>query len=479
MRTRFTPTALAVACASVILGTLPALTQELPKERADVARPGGTIPNAPKLALVKIAEGLHDPVGVASAHDGTGRLFVAERVGRVMIVDKSGKLLPTPFIDLTKINPLGNEVQTGFVEQGLWSVAFDPKFKENGHVYLHYSSLPFNGAGVVLRVTVDKASPDVVTADQIVKTAKVIMQIEQPYYNHNGGMIQFGPDGYLYISRGDGGWEGDPLNAGQDISVYWGKILRINVNVPDDDIPYLVPKDNPFYAASKKRLMFLFGVSEKDFSNIKTRAKPEIWAYGLRNPYQFHFDPKSGDLFIADVGQNHLEEIDWQPHSSKGGENYGWALNMGTNCFPMTGPNDVCPQVGVLPVAEYPHEQAYPDAPKNAKGSGCSVIGLGVANYGGLDKTYLAGDWCSGRLFGTAWDASAKKWQLHEFAQTQLQFTSGNIDEDGTVVATNCYCFYTADQGPMANPTGALWRILPADKVPAGAEVAREVKSKG
>jgi glucose/arabinose dehydrogenase len=457
---------------------LPIAAQELPKVRADVAHPGGTIAGAPKLALVKIADGFHDPVGVASAHDGTGRLFVVERVGRVIVVDKSGKVQPTPFIDLTKINPLGNEVQTGFVEQGLWSVAFDPKFKENGYVYLHYSSLPFNGAGVVLRVTVDKSSPDVVTADQIVKTAKVIMQIEQPYYNHNGGMIQFGPDGYLYISRGDGGWEGDPLNAGQDIGVYWGKILRINVNVPDDDIPYLVPKDNPFYAATKKRLMFLFGVSEEDFSHIKTRAKPEIWAYGLRNPYQFHFDPKSGDLFIADVGQNHWEEIDWQPHNSKGGENYGWALNMGTHCFPMTGQNDVCPQVGVLPIAEYPHEQAYPDAPKVSKGSGCSVIGLGVANYGGLTKTYLAGDWCSGRLFGVAWDSSAKKWQLQEFAQTQLQFTSGNNDEDGTVVATNCYCFYTADQGPLANPPGALWRILPADKVPAGAEVAREVKAK-
>lgn len=118
------------------------VAQELPTERVDVAHPGGTIPGAPKLALVKVADGFHDPVGAAAANDGTGRIFVVERVGRVMIVGKDGKVLPDPFIDLTKINPLGNEVQTGFVEQGLYSIAFDPKFKENGYVYLHYTSLP-------------------------------------------------------------------------------------------------------------------------------------------------------------------------------------------------------------------------------------------------------------------------------------------------------------------------------------------------
>ena len=439
-----------IAVAAIGIGwTAPASAQTVPTERADVALPGGSIPGAPKLALVKVADGFHDPVGVTAAHDGTGRIFVVERVGRVRIVDKDGKVLPDPFLDLTKINPLGNEVQTGFVEQGLFSIAFDPDFKTNGYVYLHYTSLPFNGDSVILRVTVDKSSPNMISADQIINTAKIIMQLPHPFYNHNGGMIAFGPDGDLYIGQGDGGWEGDPLNAGQDIHTWLGKILRINVHVPDDDIPYLVPKDNPYYAAVKKRLMFLFGVSEKDFANHKVDAKPEIWAYGLRNPYQFQFDPKSGDLFIGEVGQNHWEEIDWQPKSSKGGENYGWSFNMGTHCFPITGPDDKCPQVGVLPVAEYPHPEAYPGATSSGKSTGCAVIGLGVANYGGLKETYLAGDWCSGRLWGVGWDDTKQKWQMQELMQVPLQFTSGNVDDDGYVLATNCYCFYTSDKGPL------------------------------
>ena len=192
---------IAAAITAICFGTFSANAQTVPSSRDQVAYPGGHLPGNPKVALVKIADGLHDPVGVASAFDGSGRIFVVERVGRIRIVTKDGKLLDQPFLDLTKINPLGNEVQTGFVEQGLWSVAFDPDFKKNGYFYVHYSSLPFNGAGIVLRVTVDPKSPDVVSAEQVVKTGKVVMNISQPYYNHNGGMIQFGPDGYLYISR--------------------------------------------------------------------------------------------------------------------------------------------------------------------------------------------------------------------------------------------------------------------------------------
>ena len=412
----------AAALAAVCLTVSTAGAQTVPKSRDEVAYPGGHLPGNPKVALVKIADGLHDPVGVASAFDGSGRIFVVERVGRIRIVTKDGKLLDQPFLDLTKINPLGNEVQTGFVEQGLWSVAFDPDFKKNGYFYVHYSSLPFNGAGIVLRVSVDLKSPDVVSAEQVVKTGKVIMNIPQPYYNHDGGMIQFGPDGYLYISRGDGGWEGDPLNAGQDIHVLWGKILRINVHVPDDSIRYLVPNDNPFAQAAANRLMFLFGVTEEQFSHIKIGAKPEIWAYGVRNPYQFHFDKKTGDLFIADVGQNHWENVFWQPHGSKGGENYGWAINAGAHCFPTTGANTTCPQVGVLPIANYPHETRYPGAPKETSGFGCAVIGLGVAHYAGLDGAYLAGDWCTGRLWA------------HGLGQGRQQVAAARVDADAAPV---------------------------------------------
>jgi glucose/arabinose dehydrogenase len=451
----------------LLLGAMPCFAQQVPKERSEVASSGGQLTGVSKVSLVKVADGFNDPVGVASAFDGTGRLFVVERVGKVKIVTKDGKVLDPPFIDLTTINPLGNDVQTGFVEQGLWSVAFHPKFKDNGYVYLHYSSLPFNGASVILRVTVDPKTPDVVSADQINKTGKVVMNMPQPYYNHNGGGMQFGPDGYLYIGKGDGGWEGDPLDAGQRLDTTMGKILRINVDTPDDSVPYLVPKDNPFASAATPRLMSLFGISELQFSKIRMISRPEIWAYGVRNPWQIHFNKKTGDLFIADVGQNHWENVFWQPHDSKGGENYGWKFNAGRHCFPIVAKDQECPQVGVLPVADYPHNPAYPGGPDVEKGSGCSVIGLGV----NPDGNYLVGDWCSGRMWGIGWDG--KKWQMQELLQSQLQFTSGNTDEDGSVLATNCYCFYTADKGPTNNPLGALWRVTPTDQVPKGAEVAK------
>lgn len=459
----------------------PAQAQTAPPSADQVARPGGKL-DLPNLALVKVAEGFNDPTGVASANDGSGRLFVLERVGRVRVVNKDGSVQKEPFIDLTRINPLGNDVQTGFVEQGLYSIAFDPKFKENGHVFLHYASLPFNGDGVIVRVTVDKANPSSISAEQINKSAKVILRIEQPYYNHNGGQLAFGPkDGYLYIGSGDGGWEGDPLQAGQDLSTKLGKILRIDVNVADDfPMPYRIPRDNPFASASNERLMQLFGVTEEQFAQIRTKSAPEIWAYGLRNPYSFGFDPDTGDLFIADVGQNHWEEINFQPGASKGGENYGWAKMEGSFCHPMTGKLEQqsgrfqtqkdCVQVGVLPAAEYPHETPYPEASALKTGFGCSVQGMGVATFNGR-KTYLSGDWCSGRLWGLSWDGG--KWAFAETLQTDLQFTGGTRAEDGQVYAVNCNCFYTADRGATANPPGALWRVVPADQVASGAETAR------
>jgi hypothetical protein len=337
--------------------------------------------------------------------------------------------------------------------------------------------LPFNGDGMIVRFTVDPDAPDFLTPERANETAKVIMRIDQPWYNHNGGTIAFGPDGYLYIGSGDGGWEGDPLQAGKDLSTWLGKILRIDVDVPEDaDQPYAIPDDNPFADAARERLMVLFGISEEEFAEIRTRAKPKIWAYGVRNPYTFHFDRETGDLFIADVGQNHWEEIDYQPADSAGGEYYGWPDLMGTKCHPLLGPPEEqdCPIVGVLPAAEYPHEIPYPGAEPLEDGTGCSVQGLGVARYGGMDGVYLAGDWCSGRVFGLGWDG--QRWQLEELLQTALQFTAGGYDEDGNVLAVNCVCFYLADQGPLANPPGALWRVVPADQVPEGAEVARTVQ---
>ncbi len=446
----------------------------VPATVAEVAKPGGKLPGSPKIALVQVATGFLDPTNAANANDGSGRIFVVERLGRIRIVEKNGTVRKEPFLDLTNFNPLGSDVQTGFVEQGLYSVAFHPKFKTNGYFYVHYASLPFNGDGVIVRFQVDKASPNHLTPERTRQTAKVLMRIEQPYYNHNGGQIEFGPDGYLYIASGDGGWEGDPLEAGQNLDTLLAKILRIDVNTEDNDkIPYKIPPTNPLYGANSERLMSLFGITELQFSKIKTKSRPEIWAWGVRNPYEFSFDRKTGDLFIADVGQNHWEEIIYQPRSSKGGENYGWPKLNGTKCFPMTGPDDKCAQVGVLPAGEYPHEVPYPGAAPLKDGWGCSIEGLGVANYGGMNGVYLVGDWCSGRVFGLGWDG--QKWQLEEMLQTNLQFTAGGYDEDGNVLAVNCNCFYTSDRGATGNPPGTLWRVVPADKVPPGAQVARTI----
>ena len=458
------------------LASADAIAQQVPDTPEEVARPGGALPGDPEIALVKVADGFNDPVNVTNAGDGSGRLFVIERVGRIKVVNGDGTVKDEPFLDLTAINPLGTDVQTGFVEQGLYSAAFHPDFENNGHFYVHYASLPFNGDGMIVRFTVDPESPDVVTAERANETAKVIMTIDQPWYNHNGGTIDFGPDGSLYIGSGDGGWEGDPLQAGSDLATWLGKILRIDVDVPEDSVrPYRIPPDNPFAEAQKERLMQLFGITEEEFAKIRTEAQPEIWAYGVRNPYEFSFDLDNGDLWIADVGQNHWEEIIWQPAASEGGEYYGWPDMEAAFCHPMTGDpaNIDCPVQGVLPVSMYPHGTAYPGGPEIDEG-GCSVQGFGVANYGGMEHVYLAGDWCSGRVFGTAWDGS--KWVIEELLQTGLQFTAGGYDEEGRVLAVDAKNFYIGEQGPMENPPGSLWRILPASEVPEGAEVAETVQ---
>ncbi|HET7410592.1 MAG TPA: PQQ-dependent sugar dehydrogenase, partial [Paracoccaceae bacterium] len=387
----------AVSIAALAAGG--AMAQQLPDTPDAVARPGGTLPGNPEIALVKIADGFADPVNVANAGDGSGRIFVVERVGRIQIVNEDGSVNEEPFLDLTTINPLGNVVQTGFVEQGLYSVAFHPDFENNGYFYVHYASLPFNGDGLIVRFQVDPESPDVMTAERTNETAKVIMRIDQPWYNHNGGQIAFGPDGYLYIGSGDGGWEGDPLQAGSDLATWLGKILRIDVDVPDDQVAaYAIPPDNPFAEAQKERLMSLFGITEEGFAKIRVDAKPEIWAYGVRNPYEFSFDLETGDLWIADVGQNHWEEVHFQPADSEGGEYYGWPEMEAAFCHPITEelPQPDCAVQGILPVSMYPHTTAWPGAPESDEG-GCSVQGLGVANYGGMEHVYLTGDWCSGR----------------------------------------------------------------------------------
>ncbi len=435
-----------LAAASVLPSSARAAdTETLP------AQPGGKLPGSVAIQLVKVADGLVDPVHVAAPHDGTGRLFVCERPGVVRIV-KDGKLLAKPFLDIK------DKTLSSFLEEGLYAIEFHPKFKENGIFYISYADLWFNGATLLVEYRVDKKNPDKADPD----SARVVMQIDFPYCNHHGGKMKFGPDGCLYVGVGDGGWEGDVINAGQDLHTWLGKMLRIDVNSSPPDRAYNIPKDNPFLTPLQQ--MTLFGVSELQFSKIHPRAKPEIWAFGIRNPWTFSFDSKTGDFYIADIGQNHWEEINFQPADSKGGENYGWKFMGGSHPFPIEL-EKTSPRVGVLPVAEYSHVD-----------QGICVIGIGVyrgKEYPSLDGVYFVSDWGSGKIWGMKRD-DAGKWQMQELLDldTPLRPTSGGEDEAGNLYVTHATANYGGPVDPYQSERGALWKIVPADKVPQGAETA-------
>jgi glucose/arabinose dehydrogenase len=428
----------------------PTLMSTVKPDELEVARPGGKLPGNVSVKLVEVAGGFVDPIHVASPKDGSGRLFVCERPGVIKII-KNGKVLDEPFYD--------NKANTAFqfLECGLYCVEFHPKFRENGLLYISYADMWFNGATFIVEYKVASGDPNKVD----MSSARPIMRIDFPYCNHHGGKIAFGPDGYLYVGVGDGGWEGDVLDAGPDLSTWMGKMLRIDVNVKKG---YAIPDSNPFATASDPKLMVLFGVSELAFSKIKQRSKPEIWAYGIRNPWTFSFDRKTGDLYIADVGQNIWEEINFQPASSKGGENYGWNWMCGVHPFPIEKEKSgqPWPVVGVLPVAEYSHEK-----------DGICVIGCGVyrgSEFPSLDGVYFVGDWGSGRFWGLKRN-EAGKWQFQQLLHTKLHFTSGGEDENGNLFVTDIASQYGV-WNPFDQARGSVWKVVAADQAPAGAKTA-------
>jgi glucose/arabinose dehydrogenase len=304
------------------------------------------VPGTPALTTVRVAAGLTSPIGLAS--NGVDcRLFVVEQGGTVRII-RDGVISPTPFLDVS------SEISAGG-ERGLLGLAFHPKYAENGKLYVNYTDK--NGDTHIAEF---RANPP--TADTVdITTERLLLFVAQPFPNHNGGSLAFGPqDGYLYAGLGDGGSGGDPFGNGQKLDTYLGKILRIDV---DGGTPYKVPPTNPFVG--------------------NTAAKPEIWAYGLRNPWRINFDSLTGDLLIADVGQNNIEEVDLGLASHKGGENYGWNLMEGTNCY--SAPPG-CSTAGLtLPITEYTHAE------------GCAIIG-GVVYRGrrlpGYQGTYFYSDLC-------------------------------------------------------------------------------------
>ena len=355
--------------------------------------------------LKKVVAGLNLPVQVTHAGDGSGRIFVIEQGGRIRIV-RNGVVEETPFLDIVKhVNCCG--------ERGLLNVAFPPDYSAKQHFYVSYTNL--DGDTVISRFATtsnpDRADPD---------SEEVVLTIDQPHESHNGGSLVFGPkDGYLYIGSGDGGGPSfnDPDNRGQDPGTLLGKMLRIDVE--SGVKPYGIPVSNPFVQVEGYR--------------------DEIWALGLRNPWGFAFDTETGALYIPDVGNFTREEVNHQPASSPGGENYGWRITEGSICFEQWGCSAgsdclvehwVCSVEGLTsPVAEY------------ARWQGCAIVG-GVVYRGAkesrLQGVFLYADFCSGRIWGLQRpDAGFQDgWQSSLLLNASGPLSSVGEDEEGNVYVT-------------------------------------------
>jgi glucose/arabinose dehydrogenase len=376
--------------------------------RASGAQEPSAATDLPTLALASTISGFTSPVGITHAGDGSNRLFVVEQGGRIRIV-KNGAALATPFLDIS------NRISTGG-ERGLLGLAFPPNYAVKGYFYVNYTDPA--GNTVIARFQRSAANAD--TADPA--SQQIILNIAQPFANHNGGQLAFGRDGFLYIGMGDGGDGGDPGNRAQNPAQLLGKMLRLDVE-SGRPFTYTVPASNPFVA--------------------RAGFRPEIWALGMRNPWRFSFDRLTSDLYIADVGQGSFEEIDVQAAQSTGGENYGWRIMEGVHCF---NPNP-CDQTGLtLPVLEYGH------------GAGdCSVTG-GYVYRGGtfprMQGLYIYGDFCSGRIWGLRREGAA--WQNSLLLDTNISIPAFGEDEAGNLYVASYNTgeiFSVVDNGSVVSPT--------------------------
>ena len=325
------------------------------------------------------------PVDIANA--GDGRLFIVEQAGLIRVVHGRGpSAISKVFLDI-------NQRVTSGGEKGLLGLAFHPQYNQNGYFYVNYTS----GEGEELHSNISRfqvtSDPDLAAPNSEFN----ILKEPQPYENHNGGDLNFGPDSYLYIGLGDGGSGGDPGNRAQSETELLGKMLRIDVNNTTEDKNYAIPPDNPF---------------------IGQPAYDEIWAIGLRNPWRFSFDRLTGDMLIADVGQNEWEEINFQPANSAGGENYGWRLKEGTHCF---NPPSNCDPGGLTdPIYEYSHAV------------GSSITGGYVyrgPSLPALQGTYLYSDWCTGAIY-TLYQDGAEIW--HSATLINLSDRVSTFGEDNS-----------------------------------------------
>jgi len=360
---------------------------------------GQTPPPLPAsgISLVEVASGFSSPLYL-TAPTGDPRLFVVEQTGKIRIV-QGGTVLPTPFIDLSaKISAGG--------ERGLLSMAFHPDYAHNGFFYVDYPDLHGDTRVERYHVSANPAQADPASA-------QLVLTVAQPYANHNGGLVMFGPDGYLYVALGDGGSGGDPQGNGQNQAALLGKILRLNVN---GAAPYTIPPNNPFVGQTGKR--------------------PEIWITGVRNPWRFSFDREAGLLYLADVGQNEWEEVNVTP-AATGGLNFGWNLMEATHCYGGSG----CSTQGLTqPVLEYSHAD------------GCSITG-GYVYRGsaipGLRGHYFYSDYCNGWLRSFRWDgaqaADRREWDVGSI---------GNVSSFGEDSAHELY---------VTSTSGKLYRFAPGE----------------
>ncbi len=378
----------------------------------------------PQIQLTNVTGGLSSPVAITHAGDGSGRLFVVEQAGRIQIV-KNGVLQTGSFLDIQ------NQVLFNG-EQGLLGLAFPPGYAGKGYFYVYYTNK--DGDNEVARFHLT-GSPD--QADP--GSEERILLLNHPSYsNHNGGQLAFGSDGYLYIGTGDGGGGGDPQHNAQNLGALLGKILRIDVEFSQPNPvagPYKIYI--PLALANRGRPPYLIPVSNP-YANTPG-ARGEIWAFGARNPWRFSFDRQTSDLYIADVGQDQYEEVDFQPASSLGGENYGWNIMEGMHCYGASS----CNQAGlVLPVLEYAHGPG--------ESNGCSITGgyvyRGPGNPG-MQGFYFYGDYCSGRIWAGIRDGGT--WQSHELLDTAHSISTFGEDQDGNL--------YLADRG-----AGVIYQITQA-----------------
>jgi glucose/arabinose dehydrogenase len=394
------PTQPPSAVAAEILAS-PLATPTSSRPRATDVSPSpapSVIPQTPTLAavhlgLAPVASGLDRPLFVTHAGDGSGRVFIVEKGGTIRVLEK-GQLLPRPFLDIRE------RVLSRSSEQGLLGLAFAPDFSRSGYFFVDYIDLSGNTVISRFQLTSD---PNVADPASEFK----VLGIDQPAANHNGGNLVFGPDGYLWIGTGDGGGANDRFGNGQNPQTLLGKMLRLDVT-SDLSAPYTVPPDNPWVNAKWNGQDIL----------------PEIWAVGLRNPWRYSFDRSTGDLWIADVGQNEHEEINRVPAGSggklAGGLNFGWPIMEGTHCFP---DGASCARDGlVIPVWDYQHGE-----------DGCSITGASVyrgTNIAGLVGAYLYGDYCSGRIWALAQDVQGE-WGSQLLLDSGLSISSFGEDEAG------------------------------------------------